>query len=345
LIALAGFALSALVASGLTAGFVRWVPRIGLVDLPGARKVHVRPIPRGGGLAIYTACALSQLVPAFRWPQAGVILGTGSAIVFLGLLDDCRPLPWQFRLAFQFGAAAVAAWWLGGNPAGQTWLPFPVAVICIVALINAFNMLDNMDALSAGVALIVAAGGSAASAFNGTANDGWLIANVVFMGALAGFLWFNRPPARIFMGDAGSMFLGFFLGTQAIDRPIGSGGMVESAGVWLCLLAIPFYDMSSVISIRLIQGRSPFEGDKQHLSHRLVKLGLSQPRAVGLIHVIAFGFGTIGLLAHSWPTAPLVIVCGVWLALCLTELALHRGRLSSSSPGGTETSASVAEHG
>src|SRR5262249_44457590 len=163
--------------------------------------------------------------------------------LLLGLVDDIRPLPWQLRLGVQLIAAVAAIKVMGGIPA-DTW---PIAVIWIVGLTNAFNMLDNMDGLSAGVALITAAH-FAAFAFG-------YFPFLMLMGALVGFLLFNYPPARIFMGDAGSTFLGFFFGTSslhfgmtALEQTI-SGHLIsakeEYPASWpliLCFLTIPWYD-------------------------------------------------------------------------------------------------------
>jgi len=171
------------------------------------------------------------------------------------------------------------------------------------------------------------------------------------MGAITGFLWFNRPPARIFMGDAGSTFLGFFFGTSSLvfagffDRVGQATQHLETSnaafnefgmfdpGPWalvLCYLAIPWYDLVSVVSIRLCQGRSPFHADKQHLSHRLVALGLSPPWAVGTICILAAAIGSEGGLlfqqAHHGSIMALVFVIACWIALAAFDLVLRARR-------------------
>jgi UDP-GlcNAc:undecaprenyl-phosphate GlcNAc-1-phosphate transferase len=117
--------------------------------------------------------------------------------------------------------------------------------------------------------------------------------------ALSGFLWFNRPPARIFMGDAGSTFLGFFLGVRSLETTVLVPGGWQYWGVPLCILAVPLYDMTSVVALRLWQGHSPFHADKQHFSHRLVALGLTSPFAVRLIYLMAAASGATGLLLYQ----------------------------------------------
>jgi UDP-GlcNAc:undecaprenyl-phosphate GlcNAc-1-phosphate transferase len=304
----------------LTALLIRGAPRLGLVDYPSDRKVHTRPTPRGGGLAIFAAVLVSSLLPAFFSFQ----LLLAAAIFLLGLLDDLRPLPWQFRLFAQFGVSLLAV--LFCLPP-VSWPIRAAAVVWIAALINAFNMLDNMDALSGGVAWIAA--GFLAAASPTRAEWGPL---VILMGTLSGFLWFNRPPARIFMGDAGSTFLGFTLGVSSAQVALREGGPSWSPVVPLCILAVPCYDLVSVVLLRLSQGRSPFHADKQHLSHRLVGRGLSGWTAVRVIYLLAVASGASGLILYYAVTTPTAagLVVGQfvvwWTALAVTEFATKESR-------------------
>ncbi len=310
----------------LTSLLIRWAPRLGLVDYPSERKVHTQPTPRGGGIAIFAAMMLATVplslsysqfpIFTFRWLLA-------AAIVLLGLFDDLRPLPWQMRLTVQFAVSVLAVFFcLPPCP----WFVRAASVLWIAGLINAFNMLDNMDALSGGIAWI-AAGFLAVIAWlraPAVAEWGPLIA---LMGALSGFLWFNRPPARIFMGDAGSTFLGFTIG-------LGSGQVIlherESPWwVWFvppCILAVPCYDLLSVVLLRLSQGRSPFHADKQHLSHRLAGRGLTKGMAVRVIYLFALASGASGVILYvvrDGSIAGLVIgqLAVWWIALALMEFA------------------------
>jgi UDP-GlcNAc:undecaprenyl-phosphate GlcNAc-1-phosphate transferase len=303
----------------LTALLIRWAPRLGLVDYPSDRKVHTQPTPRGGGLAIFAAVTLvpvSERTINFQWFLAAVI-------VLLGLIDDLRPLRWQLRLLVQLGVSILAVFFcLPALP----WFLRVVAVLWIAGMINAFNMLDNMDALSGGVAWI-AAGVLAVMSWCETkpiAFECWKY--IVLMGALSGFLWFNRPPARIFMGDAGSTFLGFTIGLGSIQVILLDGG---PSWAWLvppCILAVPCYDLASVVLLRLSQGRSPFHADKQHLSHRLVGRGLSGWTAVRVIYLLALASGTSGLILYAVKdatTAGLVVgqLATWWIALAVMEFA------------------------
>jgi UDP-GlcNAc:undecaprenyl-phosphate/decaprenyl-phosphate GlcNAc-1-phosphate transferase len=310
----------------LTLILIRWSPRLGLVDQPNERKVHTQPTPRGGGLAIY----ISLVLAAVAFPSAvdrhfAVALALGLGIVLLGLVDDLRPLPWQVRLGLQTLAACVAVAFLSGE---SPVLIKVLAVVWIASLVNAFNMLDNMDALSAGVAWIAAAmfGLAAVVPEQSLALDKALPL-LMFVGSLSGFLWFNRPPARIFMGDAGSTFLGFYLGLASL-RGIFGGEPLSPA--WLgpvCILAVAWYDLTSVVVLRLWQGRSPFHADKQHLSHRLVGLGLSSRVAVRVIYLLALASGFAGLALLQVTTHGAVFVglqagC-MWLAVAALEYVRH----------------------
>ncbi len=308
----------------LTALFIRWAPRLGLVDYPSERKVHMRPTPRGGGIAIFVAViSISYSLSAITYQ-----LVLASIIFLLGLLDDLRPLRWQLRLIVQF-AVSIAAVVLCLPPAA--WFDRTAAVFWIAGLINAFNMLDNMDALSCGVAWI-AAGFLAVVAWMGTGATiaEWMLF-VVLMGALSGFLWFNRPPARIFMGDAGSTFLGFTLGLGSVQVAWHEGG---PSWAWLvppCILAVPCYDLLSVVLLRLSQGRSPFHADKQHLSHRLAGRGSSNWTAVRVIYLFALASGASGVILYAvgdWMTAGLVVgqLAAWWLALAVMEFAKKEPR-------------------
>jgi UDP-GlcNAc:undecaprenyl-phosphate GlcNAc-1-phosphate transferase len=328
---LAAGALPLALAWLLTAALIRAAPRLGLIDLPSARKVHTTPTPRGGGLAVLAAVLAAafaltildrQYLP-FLWHA---LLALPVAV--LGLLDDLRPLPWQLRLGVQAVAAAVAVP-LVAPELGMAWAA--PAVLWVVGLTNAFNMLDNMDALSGGVAALTAAAVGAALVLPGPEYAlGPALPYLALIAGLLGFLWFNRPPARIFLGDVGSMFLGFFLALGGLRLAPAAGGPPWRWLAPLCLFATPCYDLTAVVLLRLSQGRSPFHPDKQHLSHRLNDRGLSRPLAVGVIYLFTLASGAAGLLLYavgSWASALLVVAQPAlwWGALAVTEFASRRG--------------------
>ena len=355
-----------------TAVVRRLAPNWGLIDKPAARKVHTTATPLGGGIAIWLGIVLpltlgllivaliqqgvlpQSLIPKFAaphlggvWQQAGkllVLLVASTMLMLLGLTDDLRGLPWQLRLGVQALVALLCMYFVDDLHLTM-FLDLPLVtgaltVLWIVALINSFNMLDNMDGLSSGVAGIAAAMLAAILllAPDPTTRQPQLFVAgllLVVVGSVLGFLWHNRPPASIFMGDAGSYVLGFFLAVasllatyasyRAIEPGDGSGHAILAP---LCVLAVPLYDMVTVIAIRLAAGKSPFQADKNHFSHRLVDLGLTKPQAVLTICLTTATCGLGGLLLHQVNTAGAIII--VMLILCvlaviaISETAAHR---------------------
>lgn len=339
----------------ITAAMRRLAPGWGLVDQPAARKVHTVPTPLGGGLGIVCGfvlplaaadlllrwhgaqSALPGWLPAGwhvhlpgvlqRASQLWAIVAAGLVLSVMGLLDDRKGLPWGPRLAVQL-LLAIALCSVGVRASvfvEHEWVGWIVTIGWIVVLINAFNFLDNMDALAGGIGLI-AASLFAAVMLTSQAEPRWLIGGclVVLAGSLAGFLVFNRPPARIFMGDAGSMFIGLVLACLTLSGTFYEPGQGSRHVILapLCILAVPLYDFSSVLLIRISEGRSPFHPDKNHFSHRLVDLGLSKPHAVLTVHLATLTTGLGGLLLyrlHTWTDALLVVA----LVLCvLTIIAI-----------------------
>jgi UDP-GlcNAc:undecaprenyl-phosphate GlcNAc-1-phosphate transferase len=315
----------------LTGCLIRWAPRLGLVDHPDPRKVHTRPTPRAGGLAILAAVVLTGAgavaADHFGWSRFGlpqecfVFVAWAAPVAVLGLLDDLRPLSWQLRLGVQAMLAVGATLTVFPDAGVLLWV---VVTFWVVAQTNAFNMLDNMDQLSAGVAFVVAGWLAVLAGVSGPPSSTDWAPHLILMGALWGFLWWNRSPARIFMGDAGSTFLGFVLGLATAKPALAEGGPPWSWVIPLCLAAVPCYDMTSVVLIRLSQGRSPFHPDKQHLSHRLVGRGLSPVTAVRVIHLLALASGANALIlweVRTPMTAVLVIgqLAVWWGALAIIE--------------------------
>jgi UDP-GlcNAc:undecaprenyl-phosphate GlcNAc-1-phosphate transferase len=302
----------------------RMAPRWGLLDRPGGHKGHAAPVPLGGGVAIWLsvvavlgACGAAVLLAGDRLPEGvtrhigglqakagelALILGLATVMMVMGFLDDRVSLSWKPRLAVQFAcAAAVAAAGVRVTLFGPFTHPLiggAVTTLWIVAMTNAFNMLDNMDGLSASVGLIAALlFGAAQAAVGGLFSPALLM---ILVGALAGFLVHNHAPARLYMGDAGSNFLGFLLGSLTVAGNFFQQGQASPFGVLtpLLVMAVPLYDMTSVILIRLSEGRSPFQPDRRHFSHRLVGRGLTPPQAVWTIDLVTLACGLGALLLH-----------------------------------------------
>jgi UDP-GlcNAc:undecaprenyl-phosphate GlcNAc-1-phosphate transferase len=336
-----------------------------LIDLPSERKVHATPTPRGGGLAVWFAvvatfaaaqvvlwCVMrtggaERLVPELArqhlsgmWAQSGklwILLAAGTMLMLLGLADDRGGLSWQFRLLVEVVVAATCVW-LVPNLRLTAFLPYPLvtealSVLWIVALINAFNMLDNMDGLSAGVAVIAACMLAAVMlmAPNPKSPGPQLFVAgllLVVVGSLLGFLWHNRPPARIFLGDSGSYFVGFMIAAATLLASYTGYHSSNRHAILapLCVMAVPFYDMATVIFIRLSTGKSPFSADKNHFSHRLVDLGMTKPQAVFTIYLTTATCGLCALLLHRVDTVGAVLImllvgCVLWLIGVLESTA------------------------
>ncbi len=361
-----------LLSLALTGWLRHMAPRWGLVDRPGPRKVHEQPTPMGGGIAVWTAVVFplgiaslvvcgwvpglpaTSLLPDEVMDQLDLsrlgqrlvvlwsILAAGTLLGVLGLIDDFRNLPWGPRLAAQVLVAiglvsvGVRATLFVQGP----WAGGAATVLWILVLVNAFNFLDNMDGLSAGIGLIAAAL-FATVLLVGTPRPHWLVAGVllVLVGALAGFLWHNRPPARIFLGDAGSYFIGLLLAAVSIvatfyeASPSGASEIGRHVILApLFILAIPLYDFASVMLIRLRSGLSPFHADKNHFSHRLVDLGLTRPQAVLTVHLATLMTGLGGVLLYrvdDWASACLLlalITCVLALVAVLETVGRRRAR-------------------
>jgi UDP-GlcNAc:undecaprenyl-phosphate GlcNAc-1-phosphate transferase len=308
---------------------IRVSPKLGLLDHPEERKVHSKAIPRSGGLAIWLSITLTILGFVFFFPDwaqgfknllfpAVAIL----ALVILGLIDDVKPLPWWPRLLVHFGCATMVV--VAVEPEKNIAL-IALAIFVIALIANAFNLIDNMDQQAGGVGLILVVGLIALNLRLNITDDFALISILLpcLAGSLIGFLWWNRSPARIFLGDAGSIPLGFLLAWVVFH--LVSTIAEEYPWRWLAfpaLFLIPLYDLISVVSIRISQGKSPFKPDKQHLSHRLEARGFSRKRAVTIILLLQYAGTIIGLgilMVHD----PLIALgLFIWIGLSVLALAI-----------------------
>ncbi|MDP1562884.1 MAG: MraY family glycosyltransferase [Pirellulaceae bacterium] len=370
------FALSA----GLTWWMIGFSARLGLVDRPTERKNHGRVVPKGGGVAMIMATLLffAGLSVGLWWltgtperaeflPEAlrvhlpgGLskldslwwILGLAGAIGCLGFCDDRWGVPWPVRLGLQFLLATLCVYGQGWQMTVFIGVPavgVVLSVIWIVALINSFNMLDNMDGLSAGVATIVCLTLAVFLLNTMDVQKGspqYFVAGLLFVlaGTLGGFLVFNRAPARIFMGDSGSFFIGFLI---AVCTLLATYTHYDSDNKFRILaapmvLAVPFYDMVSVIWIRLREGRSPFQADRCHLSHRLENMGMTRPEAVLTIYVLTgiCGLSTVTLSFVDARGAGLLIAV-VLLVLLLVAMLEKTGKRPKSAVPSSAKSGSV----
>ncbi len=271
-------------------------PRLGVMDLPSARKVHHRPVPRLGGLAIYLAVLAAAVVlgERFNFAQFGSIIVGATAVSFLGLVDDRWGLRPLVKLVGQI-LAAVLLWATGVRVGTSGWpvLDTFLTLFWVVYITNAVNLLDNMDGLAGGVAAIAAAHFALMCSFSGQYLVGAL--SIAVLAACLGFLFYNLNPASIFMGDSGALFLGFMLAAIGIKLRFPENVTFVTWMVPVLVLGLPIFDTALVIVSRLRRGLNPLTTPgKDHVSHRLVAAGLSPREAVLTLYVVSF---VLGLLA------------------------------------------------
>jgi len=248
------------------------------------------------------------------------ILAVALTMSLTGLVDDLRGLPVVLRFGLQFGAA-LALWTLDVRVAltGELLVDLPLTVVWTVGITNAMNLLDNMDGLSASTATIASLWFGAIALVNGQ----FLVSALAFAvaGAAAGFLRDNRPPARIYMGDAGSLFLGTMLAALGMLLAIERGPLVTAA-VPVLILTVPVLDTALVTVARIRHGISPFQGGRDHTSHRLVRVGLPVPIAVGLIAMASLAHGWVALLVFRIDRLSAVLLLGLTALFDLFFFAL-----------------------
>ncbi len=288
-----------LVALTVTAIGIPWVRRVaialGFVDVPSARKAHTTPTPLLGGMAMLIgALAAIFLVYRGRPPETvlGVMLAT-SVVALVGLWDDYRPLPAWAKLAGQVGGVLILIYF-----GIQVQLPIPeplniaLTFLWILGITNAINFSDNMDGLSAGISAVIAG----FILFLGLVNDQFLVAALAaaLLGSCVGFLRYNFPPAQIFMGDVGSLFLGFLLAILGLQLRFPENSAFVTWMVPVFLFGLPIFDMTLVVVSRLRRSISPLTAGKDHTSHRLVRLGFSPRETVLFLYLIC---GILGMMA------------------------------------------------
>ncbi|MHC1729272.1 MAG: glycosyltransferase family 4 protein [Syntrophobacteraceae bacterium] len=304
--------------------------RLHIMDIPDERKVHSRPIPRSGGMAM----ALGTLIPIVLWLPfddflRAMVLGTGIIVIF-GIVDDSRGLRYLTKFAAQIAAALVVIFYGGiwisdlGNllPEGirlPGWIGIPLTIVGIVGATNALNLSDGLDGLAGGLSILTFIC-IAYLAYLGEDLTVMLL-SIAVIGSIFGFLRFNTYPANLFMGDTGSQFLGF-LGICLALRLTQTNAEFSKV-LPLMLLGIPILDTLSVMLGRIAHGKSPFMPDKNHLHHRFVQLSLSHPETVILIYILQSTLVTLAYLLRSgsewillisYLVFSAVILLGLWVA-------------------------------
>lgn len=276
--------------------------RIGAIDIPSdQRHIHKKPTPLIGGLAIYAGFTLSTAIFCEYNGNLFALWIGGSILVFVGILDDKFSLSVISKLLMQISAAFVAIACgvtishitLFGKIIIMGVWEIPVTVLWIVGLTNAINLIDGLDGLACGISAICSASISCVMILSGDITSALL--TVILTGACIGFIPFNKNPARIFMGDTGSLFLGYCLAV------ISASGLfklhtVISFLVPLTVFAFPLFDTVSSIIRRIISGKSPFSPDKRHLHHKLVEMGFTQKESVKILYALCALMGLVSVV-------------------------------------------------
>lgn len=315
---------------------IRWAPRLGLVDRPGseAHKQHARATPYGGGLAMALAVA-AGLALAALWPLPGAlpwpILAGAAACVLIGAWDDARPLGPSAKLAAVAVAAAAVVQaadlpvdFLRRADPALAWL---AAWGWLLVVTNAYNLLDHADGLCGAIALVgcaTLAGGAVLSGDEAAARI-WLLVCT----ALLGFLAFNRPPARLYMGDAGSLALGFLIGCGTLHTtfwPSGEGGSPLALLSPLLICYIPLFDTVAVMVKRWRRGQPLMRGDRRHISHRLARLGVGLTAGLGAVTAlqVALAAASFQLRGADLLDAAVIVAQAAAIAVVLVLLETAR---------------------
>jgi UDP-GlcNAc:undecaprenyl-phosphate GlcNAc-1-phosphate transferase len=304
-----GLVASAGISAAAVVLLARFAGRIGIVDSPGGRKAHAASTPLVGGLAIYVALLVSSWGMG-TGHDSGPLLFALSVVIALGFWDDVNEISPRLKFIIQIAASAIMIWGagvvlngvgdlIGWRTIGVSIFAVPVTIFAMVGVINSINMMDGMDGLAGSIALVAFAWFSLVAASSGLYNQSytaWLIC-----GAIAGFLIFNlRLPwqrhARVFLGDAGSLMLGFALGWYAIDLTQGPGRTFPPiAALWVLML--PLVDCVSLMARRLKAGKSPFAADLGHIHHYLLARGFPPSQTLAILVGLSVLFGAIGYFA------------------------------------------------
>lgn len=337
------FIAALLVSIVITPGVIRLAAATGAMDKPDARKVHKKPIPRIGGLGIYAAFMVSVILTTIMADIEGEslkeIIGlivSGSFIIFVGIVDDYRNLPAKRKLVGQIIAAMILVFLFDvridfiTDPFGDyiylEWFAVPVTIFWLVGLTNTVNLIDGLDGLAAGVAAI-----AAVTIMLVALKQNFLLVAILtaaIAGSACGFLFYNSHPARIFMGDTGSMFLGFMLAGISVIGAVKSTATIALV-VPVLALGVPILDTTFAIIRRLLGGRPIFQPDKGHLHHRLLSIGFTQRQAVFLMYVISamLGLSAVAMTeVNSQVAMMLMIIIVISILFGAKKLGILRTR-------------------
>lgn len=297
--------LVAIAAFGITPIFRKIARGAKLLDYPGGRKLQASPVAYLGGLAVATPITLGSLLIVFISISIdiknqfflGLILPS-LAIACIGLLDDLYQLPPWSRFIAQSGVGVITSLILYFSDGGvqlfyNPWINGFLTSLWVVTIINALNFMDNMDGLATSLSIVISLSLFILSYLNGQ----YLVAALctAVLAACVGFLFWNRRPASIYLGDAGALYLGFLLAAISIRVDVNSDTDIVRVLVPLLIFAVPVIDITQVVISRVVKGKSPFEGGRDHLSHLLLNKGFSESKVLTLITASALTLALIGV--------------------------------------------------
>jgi len=321
LLAVAASFCLALILTPLVRAFAR---RFGFVAVPKTDRWHKKPTAMLGGTAIWLSVVITCLAFSLQTTYGKFILLASTLLFLVGLVDDLIHIkPYQKLIGQILGSAYVVYYGLSLPWTGSVLLNMVLAIFWLIGITNAINLLDNMDGLASGIA-IIAAGFLALSFMNsGQFIEAGIL--LVFAAALLGFLVYNSNPASIFMGDCGSMFVGFFLASQALTHISGgrSRSFLPVLAVPILVLFIPIFDTTFVTVLRKLSGRAASQGGRDHTSHRLVALGMSERHAVWMLYGFAALSGLLAILVQrARLDVSLAAIAGFTIVLTLVGVYL-----------------------
>ena len=288
--------------------------RLRIMDSPGGRKWHGIPVPCVGGLIIIFSIIFPLLLFVDLTPAiAGLIVG-GGIIVGLGIMDDTRGVPYYFKFVVQF-IAVVLFLVISGQHAkpvaivGFTldlgYLFFPLVIVWMMGVINAINLIDGLDSLAGGVSFIILAVFSLLLYLGG--HTGGFLVSIIMAGATLGFLRSNLPPAKVFLGDTGSLFVGFIVGSLSVIYGVGNGDAHLFTQPVL-VLALPVLDVLYVMAFRISRNRNPFLGDRNHIHHVLLRRGIPGIHVVLIIYIMTLSFCILASLSTTLPNGLTILL-------------------------------------
>ena len=333
---IAAFAVAAVLSYFFTPPVKNFAHKVGAIDVPkDARRMHKKPIPRLGGLAIYGGFLCSILIFGQLDETMLCVLLGAAIIVALGIFDDVLALGAKLKVVVQIGAAAIPVCigdlqiglFTNLNPLSDTpfvhlgILAVPATIIWIVGITNAVNLIDGLDGLAVGVSSIAAITMLAVALLTG--NMPIAITMAALAGACIGFMPYNLNPAKIFMGDTGSTFLGYMLATVSIMGLFKFYAVISFAVPFL-ILGLPIFDTANAIIRRVAAGRSPMSPDRGHVHHKLIDMGFNQKQAVAILYAISATLGlTAVVLTSSGEVKAIVLLLAVLAAILVGACIIY----------------------